>query len=140
MSTGLIACADMNKEDVGTISGAVAGGLIGSTIGGGSGKVAAIGLGAMAGAVLGGSIGKSMDELDRIKAQQALESNAIGQPAYWTNKKSGTQYKVVPVKNVAYRGNRYCREYTTQATIAGKTQQVYGTACRRPDGTWKIVK
>lgn len=33
----------------------------------------------------------------------------------------------------------YCREYTTQTTIAGKRQQTYGTACRQPDGSWRII-
>ncbi len=32
----------------------------------------------------------------------------------------------------------YCREYRTEITIAGQQQDAYGTACRRPDGTWQI--
>lgn len=34
-SLSLLGCADMSKQDVGTLSGAVAGGLLGSTVGGG---------------------------------------------------------------------------------------------------------
>ena len=33
----------------------------------------------------------------------------------------------------------YCREFHTTATIAGQTAEVYGTACRGPDGAWEIV-
>lgn len=33
----------------------------------------------------------------------------------------------------------YCREYTKQAKIGGKMQEVYGTACMQPDGSWEIV-
>lgn len=33
----------------------------------------------------------------------------------------------------------YCREYTSTANINGKPVQTYGTACRQPDGTWRIV-
>lgn len=34
----------------------------------------------------------------------------------------------------------YCREFTQTFTIAGETQQGYGTACLQADGAWKIVK
>jgi surface antigen len=33
----------------------------------------------------------------------------------------------------------YCREYQQEITVGGKEQQSYGTACRQPDGTWKIL-
>ena len=32
-----------------------------------------------------------------------------------------------------------CREYTSTTTIAGQPQTMVGTACRQPDGTWRIV-
>lgn len=32
-----------------------------------------------------------------------------------------------------------CREVITTATIAGREQQLYGQACRQPDGSWKFV-
>lgn len=138
-SISLIGCADMSKQDVGTVSGAVAGGLLGSTIGGGSGKLVAVGIGTLAGALIGGSIGKSMDDVDKMKMQHALESAPVGQPVYWQNRNNGANYTVVPVRNVTVQGNQYCREYRTTAVINGKQQQMYGTACRQPDGSWKAV-
>lgn len=138
-SVSLVGCADMSKQDVGTVSGAVAGGLLGSTIGHGSGKLMAVGIGTLAGAFLGGAIGKSMDDTDRLKMQHALESNPVGQPAYWQNTNNNASYTVTPVKDVNIDGNQYCREYRTTAVIAGKKQQMYGTACRQPDGSWKVV-
>ncbi len=140
MSISLISCADMNKQDVGTISGGVIGGLVGSQFGQGGGQLLAVGAGALAGAYLGGAIGKNMDDTDKLKMNSALEANSVGQPAYWQNQKTGARYTVVPTKNVTVQGNRYCREYRTTADIAGKKQQIYGTACRQPDGTWKVVK
>lgn len=139
LSMNLLGCADMNKQDVGTLSGGVIGGLVGSRFGQGGGQLLAIGVGTLAGAVIGGSIGRNMDETDRLKTNHALESNALGQPAYWQNQKTGTSYTVVPTQNVTIDGNPYCREYRSTANIAGKRQQVYGTACRQPDGTWKAV-
>lgn len=32
------------------------------------------------------------------------------------------------------------REFTQQITVNGKTEDAYGTACRQPDGSWKIVQ
>jgi len=139
ISVSLASCSNMTKQDVGTLTGGVAGGLLGSQFGKGSGQLVAIAAGTLAGAYIGGAIGKSMDDTDRLKMNQALESNAVGQPAYWNNTKTDTKYEVVPTKNVTVDGNQYCREYRTVANIAGKKQQVYGTACRQPDGSWQAV-
>ena len=54
----LVACTNTSKQDVGVATGAVAGGLVGSTIGQGTGRLAAIGVGVIAGALIGGSVGK----------------------------------------------------------------------------------
>lgn len=139
LSLQLMSCADLSKQDVGTVGGAVAGGLLGSRFGSGSGQLLAVGVGSLAGAFLGGAIGKSMDDADRMKMSNALEYNSVGQPAYWRNPNNNTSYTVVPTKNVSVRGNPYCREYRTTADIAGKKQQIYGTACRQADGSWKTV-
>ena len=138
-SMGLIGCQNMSQQDVGTVTGGVAGGLLGSTVGKGGGQMLAIAAGTLAGAYIGGAVGKHMDETDRARVNNALENNSVGQPAYWNNAKTGASYQVTPVKNVSVAGNEYCREYRTVANIAGKQQQVYGTACRQPDGTWQAA-
>lgn len=139
LCASLMACTSMSNQDVGTITGGIAGGLLGSTVGQGGGRMVAIAAGTLAGAYIGGAIGKNMDDNDRARMNQALENNSVNQPAYWHNDNSGTNYKVVPVKNVTVDGNRYCREYQTIATINGKQQRMYGTACRQPDGSWQAV-
>lgn len=139
-TVSLVGCADMTKQDVGTVSGGVIGGLVGSQFGKGGGQLLGVGIGALAGAMIGGAIGKNMDDTDKLKMNQALETTPVGQPAYWQNQKTGSSYTVVPTKNVSVHGNKYCREYRTTADVAGKQQQVYGTACRQPDGSWKIAK
>ncbi len=134
----LLGCADssVTRQDVGVISGGVLGGLVGSRFGGGSGQVAAIAAGTLAGAFIGGALGKNMDDSDHLRMSQSLEKNPVGKPAYWQNARTGAAYTVTPVRNVSYAGNPYCREYRTIANIAGKRQQIYGTACRQPDGSW----
>lgn len=135
----LTGCDTMTNQDAGAITGAVAGGLIGSTVGQGSGQFLAIAAGTLAGAYIGGAVGRNMDESDRLKMKEALENNDIDEPAYWRNAHTKTRYRVVPVRNVVIKGNKYCREYRTVAEIAGKKQEMYGTACRQPDGSWKAI-
>ena len=52
---------NLSKQNVGAGVGAVAGGLIGSTFGGGSGKLVSTVVGAGAGAIAGSYIGSEMD-------------------------------------------------------------------------------
>jgi surface antigen len=137
--TLFVGCNNMNKQDVGAVSGGVLGGLIGSQFGQGQGAVAAAVGGTLIGALIGGSIGKNMDDQDRANMQAALERNRSNQSSEWRNPDSGTSYQVTP--QTAYRGSggQPCREYTTTASIGGKRQQVYGTACRQADGSWQTV-
>ena len=125
-----------SKQDVGAVSGAVIGGVVGSTIGGGTGRTVAIVAGTVAGALLGSHLGKRMDEADRMKAAQALESAPTGQQTSWRNPDTGNQYSVTPTRTYEAAGTT-CREFTVNATVEGKPEAVKGTACRQADGTWK---
>lgn len=130
----LVGCAN---EDVGSVSGAIAGGLLGSQFGGGSGQVIAAGVGALAGAYLGGQIGRSMDRQDQLEMQHALESAPTGRVVAWSNP-NGNRYSVRPTRTY-YEDTQPCREYTTRALIGGKSQEIYGRACRQADGSWQVV-
>src|SRR5262245_23580956 len=60
------------KENTGTLVGAVAGGLIGSQFGGGTGERVAAGLaGAAIGGLIGNRIGAGMDDEDKQRAYAA---------------------------------------------------------------------
>lgn len=134
----LMACASLNNEGVGTLTGGAVGGLIGSQFGGGSGKVAAAAGGALLGAYLGGNIGRTMDRLDRLEMQKALETAPTGRAVVWSNPDTGNQYTVRPTRTY-YNNSQPCREYTTRALIGGKSQEIYGKACRQADGSWKVM-
>ena len=123
------------KQQVGTVGGAVVGGVVGSTIGGGTGRTVAIVALAVGGAMLGSHVGKRLDEADRLKAAQALETAPTGQQVSWKNPDTGAQYRLTPTKT--YEGAQPCRDFTVNANIDGKPENVKGKACRQPDGTWK---
>jgi surface antigen len=119
------------------VIGGVLGGLLGSQVGRGDGSTAAIIIGAMAGTAIGGSIGYSMDETDRMKVSHSLETVRTGVPSSWKNPDTGNSYTVVPTRTYETAGAP-CREYTVDAVIGGKKEKIYGTACRQPDGSWKV--
>ena len=131
------------KETVGGILGAVGGGLLGSQVGGGKGRLVAVGIGAVAGSMLGRSVGADLDELDRMKAakttQDSLEYGKTGTTSTWSNPDSGNSGSVTPSRSYQTTEDQPCREYTSTVTIDGKTEEAVGTACREPDGTWRII-
>jgi surface antigen len=133
----LVACeTPPTKEQKGAVAGAVLGGVVGSTIGGGTGRTVAIIAGTVAGAVIGGRIGQKMDEADKLKAAQALETTPTGQHTTWKNPDSGAQYTMTPTKTYE-SGGTPCRDFTVDASVDGKPEKVTGSACRQQDGSWK---
>ena len=125
-----------SKEKMGTVGGAVVGGVVGSTIGGGTGRTVAIVAGTIAGGLIGNRIGKKLDEADRVKAAQALETSQTGEKTSWKNPDSGEQYAITPTRTYETSGAP-CRDFTFVANVDGKSETVQGSACRQSDGTWK---
>jgi len=130
---------DNPKAAIGGLGGATVGGLIAAAAGGGGAGIAA---GVIGGALLGGLVGNYLDDRDKKmaadSANRALESAPSGQSVAWHNPDSGHSGTVTPVRTYQ-SGGTYCREYQQTVTIDGKPQQSYGTACRQPDGSWKIA-
>ncbi|MEQ9639412.1 MAG: RT0821/Lpp0805 family surface protein [Alphaproteobacteria bacterium] len=140
---GLAACQSGPKQTGGTVLGGIAGGLLGSQVGGGKGKLIAVGAGALLGALVGSEVGKSLDNADRAAMQQStqstLETAPSGTTSSWRNPDSGNYGTITP--QPAYQANdgQYCREFQQTVTVGGREESAYGTACRQPDGTWKVV-
>lgn len=131
-----------NKELVGTATGAVAGGLLGSQIGDGSGQIWAAGAGVLLGSILGAEVGRSLDKADMAYARQATtqaHSVPLGESVSWNNPESGNAGVITPVRDGRSSAGRYCREYQQTITVGGRQQEGVGTACQNPDGSWEIV-
>ncbi len=132
----------MAKQDAGLAVGAVAGGILGNQVGKGSGRIAATAIGAVIGGIVGSEVGRSMDQQDRMLAQQAefdaLERGQSGVARQWKNPDNGRYGEVVPSR--PYKRNSVdCRDYTHKIYIDNQPQAMRGTACRNPDGTWTNV-
>ena len=133
----LTAC-NLNKQNVGTLLGAGTGAYVGSQIGDGTGQLAAVAIGALLGGYLGGNIGQSMDELDRRRMNDALESAPTGRSVSWNNPDTGIRYKTTPTRTYK-KAQRPCREYTTEAVIDGRAEIIHGKACRGAKGNWEVA-
>jgi surface antigen len=141
----LAACADLQenpKTTGGSLVGAAVGGLAGAQFGGGSGRLATTAAGVLLGTLLGSEAGKSLDRADRLAMQQTtlntLDRSPSGQAVPWRNPDTGNYGTVVPLRTYE-SAQTYCREYQQTVTVGGRTRQAYGTACRQPDGSWRVV-
>ncbi|MEZ5540645.1 MAG: RT0821/Lpp0805 family surface protein [Pseudomonadota bacterium] len=125
-----------DRDALGAVVGGVVGGLAGSRLGKGDGRTVATIAGTVIGILVGRSIGQSMNASDQQCTGQVLEHVPDRAAIQWRNPDTGAEYQVTPTTTYQDPGGRYCREYTTRATIGGRAEQVYGRACRQPDGSW----
>lgn len=146
IAAGLLsACANDYgpKQTGGTLLGGIGGAVAGAQFGKGTGNLAMTALGTLLGAFVGSEVGKSLDRADQQYANQAenrAHGAAIGQSISWNNPESGHSGTYTPVRDGSDSAGNYCREYQSSVNIGGKSEQAYGTACRQPDGSWKVVK
>jgi surface antigen len=126
-----------DNEAGGMIIGGILGGVLGHELGRGHGRAAATIIGTMIGTSIGGNVGRSMDKTDRLYVARSLETVRTGISTTWSNPDTGYKYRVVPTRTYDVNSGP-CREYTMDASIGGKTEQIYGTACRQADGSWKV--
>lgn len=130
------------QETAGGLAGAVLGGLLGSQFGRGDGALLATGTGVLIGTLIGSEIGRSMDDVDRLRTNEAIRvahQAEIGETIRWNNTQSGNFGTVTVLRDGVTSSGRYCREYRQTITIDGRRAVGTGIACRQPDGTWRIV-
>lgn len=142
LALSLAACQTAGpKTAVGAATGAAAGGLIGAAAGGGTEGIIA---GVLLGGLVGGAIGNALDQRDQElmyrSQQQALESYRVGETSTWRNPDSGHYGSVQPTNTYQSPDGQYCREFQQTVSVGGQTEEAYGTACRQPDGSWRIVQ
>jgi surface antigen len=146
LGVALTACAtakekyeDNPKAVLGTVIGAAAGAGLAAALGGNAGTIVAAGA---AGGLVGGYVGHKLDDRDKRMAaeaaQRAFEHNRTGQASEWQNPDSGNAGSITPTRTYQITNGQYCREYHQEITVGNDQHQAHGTACRQPDGTWKI--
>lgn len=135
----LSSCAEsqFTKGQQGAGFGAAGGAIIGQAIGR---NTEATLIGAAVGTMLGYIVGNEMDKYDRQQLNQVYETAPSGQTTTWKNPDNGNAYQVTP--QPAYtqpkQPNRPCRQAEILATIDGRTEKTYTTACRNNQGQWVL--
>lgn len=142
--------AAQNKSAWGTIIGGASGGYLGSRIGKGNGRLAAIAGGTLLGAIFGNSVGRSLD-----RADAAYGSQTYGSPYGYGNRRVRPHWNQQNVSHPYARryarpqvrshyiqprsrcASNYTREYQTVVIVGGREVPAFGTACYMPDGSWK---
>jgi surface antigen len=137
-TTGCAGVQNNPKAALGGATGATAGGLIAAAAGGGTAGI--IG-GVLLGGLVGGAIGNALDQRDKElamqAAQQSFENSRSGTSTTWRNPDSGNSGTITPTRTYQ-SGEQYCREYQQTIYVGGESQDAYGTACRQPDGSWRV--
>jgi surface antigen len=148
----LVGCANSNapgeyganKTAAGGLLGAIGGAVAGAQFGKGKGQLVGVAAGTLIGALLGSEVGRSLDKADLAyanRAQAQAGTAPIGQTIVWTNPETGNRGTVTPTREGRVpTSGEYCREYQNTVQIGGRGEQSYGTACRQPDGSWRVVQ
>ena len=129
-----------NRVVLGGMLGGATGAVLGSTVDKNDGRSAAIVGGAIIGVLVGGAIGQYMDSVDQNCVGQILEHTPDGRSIAWRNSDNDFAYQVTPKAAFQTGDGRTCRNYVTEVWIDDQQQQVFGTACRQPDGSWKVIR
>lgn len=99
-------------------------------------------LGILLGAWASPEINASMNDLDRVKNQQAEKrvTNApSGQMVTWISPSTGNSGTIVAVRDAYDSSGSFCREFRQTVTVEGIQKQGRSIACQQQDGSWKAM-
>lgn len=151
-----------DSQFVSTVVGASLGGLVGSSIGHGDGRLAATGAGIIIGGAIGNELGRpsyayarpygyapSYYSYDMFPSgtynnypydMYSSRGYGVYQPTYVAPPDLPPQPQPQPVTYIDDDSGNYCRQYSQTIRIGNHVQESYGTACLQPDGSWHIVQ
>jgi surface antigen len=133
----LSSCSNPTGGQKGAGIGGVSGALIGQAIGR---NTEATLIGAAVDTMLGYIVGNEMEKYDRKELNHAYEYGPSGQATSWQNPDNRNSYQVVPQPAYISPQNPQvpCRRAEILATIDGRTEKTYTTACRNSAGQWEL--
>jgi len=127
-----------DRERVGTVLGAVAGGAIGAAVSDRDDRLIAILAGATVGAIIGKEIGEDMDRRDHGCFGHSLELLEDGRTIRWDGSRHGMFYTLIPARRFD-RDGRTCRHFMLIRDFGGRSVTRNGSACRYGDHEWRLI-
>jgi hypothetical protein len=71
-------------------------------------------------------------------SQQALETAQSGTAVPWQNPDGSSGGVITPSPAFQNAAGQPCREFQQSIMVNGQAEEAFGTACRQPDGTWRL--
>jgi surface antigen len=133
-----ISSGSCNRQEIATVVGAIAGGVIANRVADEHRTVATI-IGVIAGAAIGNRIGRELDEADRGCFGHALEIAQPGQRVTWTNEGANVRYELSPGAGSTRNGTP-CRDYTLTTVTGRQRSSQTGVACQTQPGVWQAAR
>jgi len=130
-----ISSGSCNRQEIATVVGAIAGGVIANRVADEHKAVATI-VGVIAGGVIGNKIGRELDEADRGCFGHALEIAQPGQKITWANETAGVRYEMTP-GSASPKDGASCRQYTLVTIMGSQRSSQPGVACQSQPGVWQ---
>jgi len=128
-----------NREAIGAVIGAAAGGAIGSRVAKDSDdRPIAILVGAAAGAIIGAKIGRDIDQTDRACIGHALELAGDNKRVRWSSADKKATYLLTPVRGFDHKGLN-CREFDLTVAAGDRKETRRAKACPSGNGTWRVL-
>ena len=131
-----------SSDPAGVIVGALIGGLLGNAAGNRNNRGASTAAGVILGGAAGAALTKNMDCNDRSYAYKTyyngLNSERPGSRYTWRNPDNGHRGDFTVGRYYNDPDNFRCADFTQTIYINGRPDPARGTACRQPDGSWKL--
>lgn len=96
-------------------------------------------LGALMAALGDDGKGSTLNRREVVCFSQSFEHIPDRSIVAWFDAATAVHYSLMPIRTLRTSDGQFCREYTAKATLNGHAADVYGTACRRPDGRWALI-
>ena len=127
------------NTQAGALGGAAFGGIIAGLAGANPAWIAAsVIMGGVAGGALGNYLGKDNAEKHVQTNLNALNTLGPGQTASWTDTQAGSSGSTTVNRVFTAANGQPCKAYTETVKTPQRSVTEQATACRQPDGSWKV--
>jgi len=143
LALSVAACGDKQANEFLFVAlGSIGGAVLGSQIGDGNTRAVSTAVGGILGAYAARQALWWLDEQDKIRSDEALnsalETSADGDRVVWSNPDSGVNGFALADDDTRTSSRSDCRTFETYVTNGTEQETEKGVACRSSDGSWRV--